>query len=131
MSPAFTPPMLGIPEISDDQWDVLWDAHTRYFVAKGLADVDVDGEPLVEADMAAQDKHENADLLAPAYVDDASIIEFMVRVSGMPKALCAAFTYLDHVEMTRQGAQPECVLQECYQDALEMIQGEEGGANGI
>lgn len=125
MTTVFHAPKYGLPQIPKYHIPKLDDALMRYYVAKGLADVDTDGEPLIAPEIVAADRYRHRELLQKNYVSDVDIIAFMHQVSGLSRALCATWNYLDNIAITQQGCQPVEVLVECYEYTLEVIE-EEG-----
>lgn len=116
-------PMNGLPDIEPHR-DGLDFSLTRFYVAKGLSDVDTSGELLVPLAMTARDRSTHTDLLAAGSICDSDIVEFMHRVSGLSRALCATWNYLDNIALCEQGAQPEWVLGECYAETVEIVKGD-------
>lgn len=116
--------MAGLPlEQVELHWEELDDALTRYYMARDLADVNIEGELMFPPELTKADKSTYAHLLT-GYVNDDGIIEFMHSVSGLPRSLCATWNYLDNVEIDKQGGQPDWATDDCYAATLDVVKAE-------
>jgi hypothetical protein len=85
---------------------------------------------VIPAGVAIRDRTEHLDLFTPgddgyALLDDRNQVEFMHRVSRLPRAWCAWWTYRDFLRQVAEGAVEGCpvaAVDEAYESALDITE---------
>ena len=95
-------PRAGIPAIPEALRHELEDAQLRHLCASWIVDEDMFPLSVVEGDRRALGHLISSKGPGSLHVDVSEQIEFMHAVSGLPRALCAAWCYQDFLNMVRQ-----------------------------
>lgn len=112
-----TAPRILAPVITPEIDDELEHAQERFYAASDLIDSD---DPTFFAHVEI-DRREHAHCLCYRFVDLDGELEFLHRVSGLPRDVCAAWNYRDQVEMAASGLIPLACLDDALERARETI----------
>lgn len=110
-------PRILAPVITPDDDDLLEHAQERFYAASDLIDSD---DPTF-FEHVESDRREHAHCLGHRVVDCEGELEFLHRVSGLARDVCAAWNYWDQVEMAASNVLPLDFIADALVQARETI----------